>query len=71
MPEETPSVLSTPHRYFVSYAHPSGFGCTEIALRLPVRSLKDIEVLRDAVAKGTGDSPGGIAILNYIPFPKA
>jgi len=35
------------HRYFVSFAHARGFGCSEISLTKPIRSITDIQGVSD------------------------
>ena len=42
------------HRYFVSYAMQSGFGCTEVSLPLPIRGIADIKAISDMLAKQVG-----------------
>jgi len=54
--------------YFVSYSHGEGFGCTEVKLRLPVRSMDDIKVFIDVIERL---GPRSVVILNFQRFESA
>jgi len=42
------------HRYFVSYAHAGGFGCTDLSLTKPIRGMSDIEVVSRLIGERVG-----------------
>lgn len=66
----TPSTAATPYRYFVSFfIAPSGFGNTEIALRLPIRGMADVKVIADLISRNNhGDD---VIVLHFTALPDA
>lgn len=62
-----PTSPSTPHRYFVSYAIPNGFGNTQIAVPRPIRGMPDVKVIADLLSEQNGGV--GVVVLNFIPLP--
>lgn len=54
-----------PHRYFVSFADATGFGCSEISLTKPIRSLADIQVVSDLLKTQATGSP---IVLYFAPL---
>lgn len=53
--------------YFVSYAHPTGYGNFEIASFAPYTEYHQIETARRAITEASfKNMPHGVTILNYI-----
>lgn len=59
-------------RYFVSYSHGNGYGCTELRANRPIKSFADIQRLCEVIGEkfnGQHDRPNhGIVILNWQRF---
>ena len=53
------------YRYFISYATPGGFGRTEVALRRPMRSLADVEVVEKLLRDSNGFQ---LAVMSWQRF---
>ena len=49
-----PEINTQEYRYFISYAHPTGLGRTEVSLRRPMRSLSDVEVVERLLRSRSG-----------------
>jgi hypothetical protein len=52
-----------PYRYYVAYAHTCGFGSSEVSLKLPVRSIADVNVMADAIRPAV---PNPFVITNFV-----
>jgi hypothetical protein len=53
-----------PYLYFVSFAHPQGFGSDECQSAKLITTSKQINILRESIMQKNGYS--GVVILNYV-----
>lgn len=50
---QQPTEPATPHRYFIAIAYQHGVGSRQINLSQPIRSMADLDVVRNALLEAS------------------